>query len=286
MEKKVICKKQIIITNIMAILIASLLAIFSKLLLPSALNTEDFNSVFVKLLGFQIVASLYFIAIYTHSAIVVQFFGKNVEISSMQIGIRFGICFGLILLLGMQEVVVNASPFSEWGFDYVRYQFFMGIGEAIVVLVLCLFIAKYTIEDEKHDNYVKEYRTYNSVLMVGLIALTFTLERIIAYETGIISSDIAASPIPCYGWTILFGITLGCCYVILLPIFCEDKNSVSQSFKLVVITIGLSWIIFNSFIGWIIDGAMIQVLIRSGLDVVVFFITVLIGSRYISKIKM
>jgi len=285
MEKRVICKKQIIITNILAILVASLLAIFSKTLLPSALNVKDFNSVFVKLLGFEIVASLYFILIYTHSAIVIQLFGKNAKLSNIQIGMRFGICFGLIFLLGMQEVVVKASPFSEWGFDYVIYEFFMGIGEAIVALVLCIIIAKCTIEDKKHDNYLKENSTYNRVVMVGLIALTFTIERIMAYKTGIISSDIATFPIPCYGWTILFGITLGCCYDLLLPIFCEDKNLVSQSFKLVVITIGLSWIIFNSFIGWIIDGAMIQVLIRIGLDVVVFFITVLIGTRYIRKMK-
>lgn len=286
METKVISKKQIIITNISAILLASLLAILSKALLPSAVNIEDFNSVFVKLLGFQIVASLYFITIYAHSAIVTQLFGKNAKLSSMQIGMRFGICFGLIFLLGMQEVVVNASPFSEWGFDYVIYQFFMGIGEAIVALVLCIIIAKYAIENKKQDKYLKEHRIDNRVLMVGFITLTFTIERIMAYKTGVISSDIATFPIPCYGWTILFGITLGCCYIILLPIFCSDKNTVSQSFKLAVITLGLSWIIFNSFIGWIIDGAMIQVLIRSGLDVVVFFITILIGTKYIIKIKM
>uniref|UniRef100_UPI000564730E hypothetical protein n=1 Tax=Paenibacillus zanthoxyli TaxID=369399 RepID=UPI000564730E len=111
------------------------LAIFSKNLLPSAVNIKDFNSIFVKLLGFPVVASLYFILIYTHSASITQLFGKNAKLSNIQLGIRFGICFGLIFLLGMQEVVVNASPFSEWGLDFVIFQFYMGIGEAIIALM-------------------------------------------------------------------------------------------------------------------------------------------------------
>lgn len=186
----------------------------------------------------------------------------------------------------MQEVVVSASPYSEWGYNYVIYQFFMGIGEAIVALVLCITIAKFTINEKNHGNYLRESKKNSKVLMVGLIALTFTVERIIAYKTGIVSSDIVTSPLPCYAWTILFGITLGCCYVILLPVFYEYKNPVNQSLKLVVITIGLSWIIFNSFIGWIIDGAMPPVLFRSVLDILVVFITALIGNKYIIKIKM
>ncbi|ACL76973.1 hypothetical protein [Ruminiclostridium cellulolyticum] len=274
MGSKTIRKKQIIITNILAIFVASTLAILSKVMLPSAVNVEDFNSIFVKVLGFQIVASLYFIMIYTHSAVVTQLFGKNAKLSNIQIGMRFGICFGLIFLLGMQEVVVSASPFSKWGLGFVRYQFFMGIGEAVVAFALCTIISMLTIENKKSEC-LREDTRYNRVLTVALIALTFTAERVIAYKTGIISSDIETFPVPSYGWTILFGIILGCCYEILYPIFSEDKNPVSQSFKLVVAAIGLSWIIFNSFIGWILDGAMAEVLIRSGLDVTIFFITAL-----------
>ena len=279
MDTKIISKKQIFITNILTILAASILALLSKAILPSAVNVEDFNSIFVKFLGIEVVGSFYFIIIYTHGAIVTQLFGKNAKLSNIQIGVRFGSCFGLIFLLGMQEVVVNASPFSKWGFDFIEYQFFMGIGEAIAALLMCVIIAKFTIEDKGYDNYFNKNTTYNRWRMVGLIALTFTIERVIAYKTGIIASDIGTSPIPCYGWTILFGIALGWCYVILLPIFCEDKNPVIQSFKLVVLTLGLCWTIFNSFIGLIIDGAIVQVLLRSGLDVLTFFITVLIGIR-------
>ena len=45
------------------------------------------------------------------------------------------ISFGLIYLLGMEEVVVEASPFAEWEFPFVKYQFVMGIGEAYGVVL-------------------------------------------------------------------------------------------------------------------------------------------------------
>lgn len=109
MDSKVISKKKIIITNITAILGASLFTIMSKAMIPSTLNIEDFNSIFVKILGFEVVASIYFIMIYTQGAIVIQIFGKNSKLSNIEIGVRFGGCFALTFLLGMQEVIVSAS---------------------------------------------------------------------------------------------------------------------------------------------------------------------------------
>lgn len=41
----------------------------------------------------------------------------------------------MIYLLGMEEVVVEASPFAEWEFPFVKYQFVMGIGEAYGVVL-------------------------------------------------------------------------------------------------------------------------------------------------------
>lgn len=266
--------KKIIIT-ILAILVASILAILSKALIPSEVNVEEFDSIFVNLLGFPVVASIYFIMIYTQGALTTQLFGKKSRLSNTQIGLRFGISFGLIFLLGMQEVVVSASPFSTWGLYYVVYQFFMGFGEAVAALIMCILLAKFTI-DEPKSNYLKENKTHNKGLIIGLIALTFTIERIIAYKTGIINSDIMTSPIPTFVWTIIFGIALGVSYVLLLPIFNIEKNPVRKSFKLVVLTLGLSWIIFNSFIGLIMNGVMVQVLTRSGLDIIVLFSTSLI----------
>ena len=48
--------------------------------------------------------------------------------------------------------------------------------------------------------------------------------------------------------------------------------------------IGLNWIIFNSFIGLIFKDAMFEMLIRSGLDVLILLIaSVIIGKFSIAK---
>ena len=57
-------------------------------------------------------------------------------LSNKEIGIRYGSAFGLMYLVGMQEVVVSASPFNTYGFWFVIYQFFNGLGDAIPVPVL------------------------------------------------------------------------------------------------------------------------------------------------------
>lgn len=116
--------------TILFILAACVLAIASKKLLSSEVNAEDFNSLLVLMFGFPIVATSYFVMIYTHNAVVTKWFSKNARLSNLSCGLRTGISFGLIYLLVMEEVVVEASPFAEWEFPFVKYQFVMGIGEA------------------------------------------------------------------------------------------------------------------------------------------------------------
>lgn len=282
MKKKEVSKIKRISISILLMLITSALAIVSKNLLPSDVNVKDFNSIFVKALGFPLVASLYFIMIYSHNAIVTQFFGKRTELSNIQIGIRFGICFALIYIVGMQEVVVEGSPFSAWGIDFVIYQFFMGAGEAIVALLMCIAIAKLTISDKKHSTTLN-IKISNKLSLVIFVSAAFTIERTICYKTGIITSNVDKFPFPSYAWTILFGIVLGYVYIILYPIFYGEKNSVYLSSKIMIVTIGFCWIIFNLFIGLIFEGALGEVLLRSGLDVIAVFLSVLLWHKCFDK---
>jgi hypothetical protein len=252
------------------ILLASIVAIASKIALPSEVNVNDFDSVFVKTLGFEVVASFYFIMIFTHNAIVTLVFGSRAKLSNTQIGVRFGLVFALIYLVGMQEVVIESSPFTAWGIDFVVYQLFGGAGEAVAALLLCTVIAKFSVE--KKERYTRKSLTLrNKLSAVLLIALAFIIVRTICYETDIIHSNVRSFPIPCYIWTILFGIILGFCYTTLYSVFEKEKSQIKLSGKIVVLTMGLCWIIFNSFIGLIFTGEMLNLLLRSGLDVLTVF---------------
>jgi hypothetical protein len=81
----------------------------------------------------------------------------------------------------------------------------------------------------------------------------------------------------------IFGLVLGCCYVLLYPLFGRERNQLAISVNLVVLTIGANWMIFNSFIGLIFNGYMLQTLLRSGIDAAVLFLISLVVSKYLVK---
>lgn len=256
---------------VLGIILASVMAIVSKSLWPSDIGVDNFDSLAVKIIGFPAVASFYFLLIFSHNAFTLIQFGKDSPLSNTKTGLRFGSCFGLIYLLGMQEVMVEASPCSAWGIEYVIYEFVMGFGEALAALLLCLVFARLLLRKRNAD-YFERTEPRQKIVSVLVITLAFTLERAIAYETGFISSNINSFPVPTYVWTVLFGATLGVCVNLLIPIFSSEKSEVRKCIKITALTIGLSWIIFNSFIGFVFQGELWNLLLRSGLDVLTIFL--------------
>ncbi len=283
MIEKVASVNKAIIVNTIAIILAASTAIIVHAVVPAGVNAENFDSVFVKLLGFPVVAASYFVVLFTHCVVVMGYIGRQSNVPKLQIGIRFGLAFAILYFFGMQEVVVEVSPFREWGFAFVSYQFFMGVGDAIPVLLLCVTVAYFTLDNASICLPVQTLSRTEKIKVVALITVAFLTERVIGYETGIITSNCNTYPIPCYIWTILFGIVLGCCYVVLYPVLAKEQNKLLLSIKLVILTIGVNWIMFNSFIGLILSGVMSQMLLRSGIDVAIFFLSCIVISKYFVK---
>lgn len=278
MKKKSIGK---VIVSAISIIFAVVIAIIVHAVMPAGVNEENLDSALVKLLGFPLISVLYFIFLFTYCAIVTLYFGKKSTAPKMQIGLRFGLAFAILYFFGMQEVFVEASPFKEWGFAFVSYQFFMGVGDFIPVLLLCVTIAYFTLNNTNASSTLQTLSRSEKTKVVILITIAFIIERLIGYETGIIFSNHNTYPIPCYIWTIVFGIVLGCSYVTLYPIYCKDQNILSLTVKLVILTIGVNWIIFNSFIGLIFNGYMLQMLLRSGIDTAVLFLVSIAINKYL-----
>ncbi|KAF1085106.1 hypothetical protein SPSYN_01242 [Sporotomaculum syntrophicum] len=281
-EKDAVANNAIIV-NTLAIILAASIAIILHAVMPAGVNTENFDSVFVKLLGFPVVAASYFVLLFTHCVVVMRYLGNQSNVPKLQIGIRFGLAFAILYFFGMQEVVVEGSPFGEWGVAFVSYQFFIGVGDAIPVLLLCGTVAYFTLDNANTCLPVQTLRRTEKIKVVIFITLAFLTERVIGYETGIITGNCNTYPIPCYIWTILFGMVLGYCYLVLYPVLVREQNKLLLSIKLLVQTIGVNWIIFNSFIGLIYNGYMSQMLLRSGIDVAILFLSCIVISNYFIK---
>ena len=278
---KAVSTKRVVIINTVAIVCAVALAIIIKAFLPANVNAADFDSALVKLFGFPAVAVIYFVVLFLHCVVVMQYFGKKSTLTKLQIGFRFGLVFAALYLFGMQEVVVEASPYNEWGIAFIKYQFFIGITDALPALLLCLLVSNFTLNNNKTSGSIQLLNMVQRIKLVTLVCLLFLIQRAIGYETGIIVSNSAAFPIPTYLWTIIFGIVLGLSYVFLYPIFAKGQSNALLSFHIVVIAIGINWILFNSFIGLIFSGAIQQMLLRTGIDIAVLYLTIVIIHKYL-----
>lgn len=74
--------------------------------------------------------------------------------------------------------------------------------------------------------------------------------------------------------------------MLLYPVLAKEQNKLLLSLKLAVLTIGVNWMMFNSFIGLILSGVMPQMLLRSGIDVAIFFLACIVISKYFVKPDM
>lgn len=280
MDTKYISTKRVIIINTVFIIFSAILTIIVHALLPASVDVVQFDSTFVNWFGFPAVAVFYFILLYTQCALAVRYIGLKADVPKLQIGIRFGIAFAMIYLLGMQEVVVKGSPFSNWGLEFVKYQFIMGIGDGVPVIFLCVAIAYLTLSDYEKIKPINKLQITKCIQAIAIIAIAIFIVRTIGYESGLISSESTRYPVPCYMWTGFFGILMGYIYVILYPLLAFEKKQRGIPLRLIA-TIGVNWMIFNSFIGLIMKGAMPQMLLRSGLDVAVLFLASTVVGKYI-----
>jgi len=151
----------------------------------------------------------------------------------------------------------------------------MGLGDALPVLFLCLIIAYFSLNQDRSATPQCSLGRTRKFLIVIAVAVTFLGQRAIGYHTEIVESNVAVFPLPTYLWTLLFGLTLGYICCILYPIYAATAKISLLPVRLTVVTIGLNWIFFNSFIGLIFSGVMPQMLLRSNIDIAVLFFTFL-----------
>jgi hypothetical protein len=266
---------------------ATFTAIFFHAIFPGGeeLDSVNFDGLIARNIGFQLTAILYFVLLFLHCVFVMQYFGKKADMSKIQIGLRFGIVFALIYFFGMQEVVVEASPFEKWGIDFVIFQFFMGLGDALPVLIICSVISIYSFQNKKNNFENKNMKKNEKIKMISLITIIFTILRGIGYETGLIVSNVETYRIQSYLWTIIFGVVIGLSYVLLYPVFLNEQKRIYRIFKILVLTIGTNWLIFNSFMGMIFKNTLPQMILRVGTDIVGIFLIVLLNELFTKKRK-
>lgn len=266
-------KFQTNLLHIILILGFAFIAIIFHAFLPEDANLKNTNGLLIERFGFKAVAIFYFCILYTHCSICVKTFGNKSSLAPKEIGLRFGLGFGLLYFFGILEVVSHPANPETWNYgDFLIFQSLVGIGDALPAFFMCFLTASFFINKQTIRHEKVKFQKQN-FLVVLIIATAFTIERFVCYKFNLIINDYEILPFPCILWTFLFGIVIGCVYFLLLPIYHCNNTCMVKNLKLVALTIGINWIIFNSFIGLTHTNLMFDAILRSSIDIFVLFVT-------------
>jgi len=251
------------------VIVCVLLTIIAHAILPVKVDESRLDSALVRKYGFPAVAIMYFIILYTQCALMIVFSRKNSNSGGFKGGVHIGIAFALIYLIGMQEIMLDVSPFEKWSIEFVMYQLFMGLGDAIPVIVLCSVISQILFNKQEYDEERNTSKWYTIIIFMVAVGSARTIVSII----GIIENSLYTYPLEVVVWNYAFGIVIGICYRIVERHY-KNKETI------MVFGISLNWIIFNMFIGMIRKGTMLDALLRSGIDTMIIFVLVkILGVR-------
>lgn len=254
------------LADLFLVLFFAAAAIVLHAVMPSPgaeMDASVFDSVLVKKLGFPAVASGYFIVLFFHILIVVRVFAPKSQFGKWKTGYCFGLVFSLLYLGGMQEVMVSASPLTEYGLDFVLYELFLGLGDALPAFLLCIALCLLHSAPATSVRKTPFLHPANGI-RIAMVAAFFFAWRMIGYLTGIMDNELSQYPVPAVVWTAAFGVLLGLGDCLMTPFFESGKRS-----KLVglFLTIGVNWIWFNCYIGLIAAHTFGFMVLRAGADV-------------------
>ena len=256
-------KRNEMLKNILSMLFCSIFAIVFHAMLPQDVNQAVMDSVLVEKFGAPVVGSLYFIVLYSLCVIIIQKWGKNVEMDGVELGLRYGLGFGIIYQVGMFELV----PGNNWNINVFVNQFWVGFGDLVPVLLLALLIVLVSMKKRGRKIYFRASK--KSAGLGFACAVSYFLFRMIGYYTGLTKSAIHEYFVPVVVWTLCMSLAI--CGMILCwyPIYEKCDKMV---IKMLLISFGTNWLWFNSFMALIMKGFLAVVLLRVGIDVVAILV--------------
>ena len=242
----------------LTIIVCAIAAIAVHAVLPAKVDEDLLDGVLVRQFGFAVVAVTYFLALYLHCFVSVTVSWSRAQTTSRGHGLTLGLAFAVMYMIGMQEIMVDKSPFSAWNTDFIVYQTIIGLGDAIPVVILCLMAGALLVDAGTHTAGGRR----SSLVTALLMTMSVGTVRWIVSALGLIESCLADYPVAVVGWGYLLGLGFGIAFVLL-------TRASTAGRALMLYGVGLNWVIFNSFIGLVYDGAMSDALLRSAIDVAV-----------------
>lgn len=229
-------------------------------LVTSAYSTIPENpkySIVAKLLGTEIIASLWALLSFSCAAYVYCRIRNSIPGEGVKKGLRYGSAIALLWLFAMLEGV------AVFGNQIIN-ELIVGFSDAIPVFLMGILLSLQ--KAEKRENTIAEPFT-SGLKMKALIMFTgiFLTGRYIAYFTGIIQAGHQIRPFQTFFWTLLMGACIGVVYILLgntgNGLFLKRRSA-----KFGFLIFGVNWVTFLVFMPSLFSGFLCDALSRIFID--------------------
>jgi hypothetical protein len=249
--------------------IITLLRAMLQTFMPAGQQTVLAPSMFIDNGSMPIVFMLYGTFAYTIIAATFLIVQKNMSGSRIIKGLKFGIAYSLLWSIYLLEPLPHA----------VTIDFAYPIADSAVLLVMGVLLGRFISTSSQTLEKVKF--TKHSLLNIGLITILFFIGRMIEYTIFDIYSSFDKSPIYTTLWVIGTGIVIGLIFNYMNPLI-KDKSIITKSFLFAVVIFGVDLFAFNFFIPIVFDFNLLDLFIRTIIDITFVFI----GSYIINRFQL
>jgi hypothetical protein len=248
--------------------IAALLRAMLQPLMPVGQQTVLAPSMFINNGSMPIAFMLYGTFAYTIVAAIFLILHKHLSGNRIIKGLKFGILLSLLWSIYLIEPLAHGAPI-----DKITYP----IADSAVLIILGLLLGRFIAISSPN----KKYKfTKHSLQSIGIITVLFFIGRMIEYTIFNIYSTYNTSPLSSIIWVIGTGIVIGLVFDYINPLVIS-KSITYKSFIFGVIIFGVDLFAFNFFIPIVFSFDILDLCIRTFVDIVFVFI----GSYIANKVS-
>ncbi|MEW6182625.1 MAG: hypothetical protein AB1500_05530 [Bacillota bacterium] len=214
-----------------------------------------------------------FIVTYGAAAAVFAAIQKELPGARLSKGFRYGISFGVLWFIGMIEMTLIAG-------SSLSYELYSGSVDGISFLLLGVLLGVYSGADSigKADG-----RKFAAALVsVTVISLLFLIGRYFAYAVLHLESAYINEPLATFIWTLCLGVWVGVMYQLLRQGI-GGNSAFARGLWFGVLVFGSDWLLYTLFRAVFVKIALIQIVLRVGVDVIFVSAGVAVSERLLSR---
>ena len=220
-----------------SIISAVLDVIFHALLAPTY-NYDYPPSYFVQSGLFKPAAGISLLIIFFLLSVVFVYIQENLPGKKILKGIRFGVSFGVLWLIGVLGMnIFFGSP--------LRHELLGGVCDCAALTILGALLGVFTATDSPRSS---DGNPAKIILAVIIISFFFIIGQYVAFMLMSGTPYFEISGLATFIWTAMLGLWTGVMYGLLRQGIIKENSPIKRSLFFGGVIIGIDWILFNLFV--------------------------------------